>query len=279
LSDAGGVGVDPAATHVSLDGKDVTGQANITPAFFSLRPTSDLALGAHTVQVSVADQAGNAGTTNWTFTVAANTLVRSFTSSVPAGQAANVGDTIRFTLNAEPGGRASVSLGSIATNIPLAEGSPGVYTGEYTVRAGDSVQDAPASARFEKGGKSVTAALASGLTIAAGGPRAPVITSPGEDTTAGETLTVAGTAAPGATVRVSINFVSKALGGLFSVNGSAGSKEVTADKNGNWKAEDLSLRTNSLLGQGQDTVFTVSAVTVAANGDVSDPATIKVRRK
>lgn len=279
ISDAAGVGVDTDATRVRLDGQDVTGQATVTPAFLNFKPAADLALGAHTVQLTVADRAGNAQTADWSFTVVQNDMVQSFTSSVPAGQSISVGQTIRFTLNAQPGGRATAVLGSIATNIPLGEGSPGVYTGEYTVKAGDSVQDAPASARFEKSGKAVTVALASGLTIAAGGPRVPVITSPGEDTTAGETLTVAGTAAPGATVRVSVNFVSKALGGLFSVNGSAGSKEVTADKNGQWKAEDLSLRTNSLLGQGQDTVFTVSAVSVAANGDVSDPATIKVRRK
>lgn len=279
ISDAAGVGVDTDATRVRLDGQDVTGQATVTPAFLNFKPAADLALGAHTVQLTVADRAGNAQTADWSFTVVQNDMVQSFTSSVPAGQSVSVGQTIRFTLNAQPGGRATAVLGSIATSIPLGEGSPGVYTGEYTVKAGDSVQDAPASARFEKGGKAVTVALSSGLTIAAGGPRVPVITSPGEDTTAGETLTVAGTAAPGATVRVSVNFVSKALGGLFSVNGSAGSKEVTADKNGNWKAEDLSLRTNSLLGQGQDTVFTVSAVSVAANGDVSDPATIKVRRK
>lgn len=278
LSDAGGVGVDPSATRVSVDGQDMTGQANVTPAFFSLKPTADLALGAHTVRVSVADRAGNAGTTDWTFTVAPNTLVKSFTSSVTAGQSVSVGQTIRFTLNAQPGGKASASLGSIAPSIPLGEGSPGVYTGEYTVKAGDSVQDAPASARFEKSGKAVTVALASGLTIAAGGPRPPVITSPAEDTAAGETLTVTGTAAPSATVRIAINFVSKALGGLFSVNGSAGGKDVIADKNGQWKAEDLSLRTRSLFGQGQDTVFTITAVTVAANGDLSDPATIKVHR-
>ncbi|MDQ2688582.1 MAG: hypothetical protein M3Y28_12025, partial [Armatimonadota bacterium] len=278
LSDAGGVGVDPAATRVSVDGKDMTGQANVTPAFFSLKPMADLALGAHTVQVSVADRAGNAGTTDWTFNVAANTMVTSFTSSVPAGQPVGPGQTIRFTLKAQPGGAATASLGSIATNIPLGEGSPGVYTGEYTVKAGDSVQDAPATARFEKGGKTVTTALASGLTLAAGGPKTPVITSPAADSQAGDTLTVQGTASPGATVRVSIDFVSKALGGLFSVNGSAGTKDVTTDQSGKWKAEDLSLRTKSLFGQGQDTVFTVTAVTVAANGDVSDPATVKVHR-
>ena len=278
VSDAAGVGVDTDATRVRLDGQDVTSQATITPAFLNFKPSSDLALGAHTVQITVADKAGNAQTTDWSFTVAQNDLVQSFTSSVPAGQSVSVGQTIRFTLNAQPGGKASVGLGTIATDIPLAEGSPGVYTGEYTVKAGDSVQGVPASAKYQKGGKAVTVALASGLTIAAGGPKAPAITSPTEGATAADTLTVEGTAAPGATVRVSINYVSKALGGLFSVNGSAGTKDVTADKDGKWKAEDLSLRTKSLFGQGQDTVFTISAVTVAANGDLSEPATVTVHR-
>lgn len=278
VSDAGGVGVDPAATRVILDGQDVTSQATVTPAFFSLKPAQPLALGAHTVRVTVADRAGNAATTEWPFTVAPNTLVQSFESSATAGQAVGAGDTVRFTLRAQPGGRATVGLGGAAPDIALSETSPGVYTGQYVVQAGQSLQDAPVSAKFvAANGQTVTTALASGLTVAAGAPTAPVITSPADGGTAGQTLTVEGTAAPGATVRVSVDYVSKALG-VFALKGSAGSQEVKADANGHWRAADLSLQTNTLFGLGRNTDFTVSAVTVSANGDLSPAATVTVHR-
>lgn len=277
LSDENGVGVDPASVRVRLDGTDVTSQATITPAFFNLKPGS-LSTGQHQVQVSVADRAGNVTTADWAFTVSENSLVQSFTSDTQPGQAVNVGQTIRFTLRAQPGGTAEVALGKVAPHVALREGATGVYTGEYTVVPGDSLTGAPVSARFSKDGKTETTPLASSLTIEAGAPVQPTITTPENDSLVSETLDVEGKAAPGATVRVSIDYVSKALGGLFSVNGSAGSKDVVADKNGSWKADAFTLKTNSLLASDRATVFTISAVTVDAGGNLSSPAKVTVRR-
>lgn len=277
LTDENGTGVDPATLHIRLDGQDVTSQATVTPAFFNIKP-GNLASGAHQVQVTVADRAGNSATTDWNFTVVDNGLVQSFESSAQPGQPVGVGQTIRFTLRAQPGGDASVTLGKVATNIPLREGATGVYTGEYTVVSGDSLTDAPVSAKYTKDGKTVTTPLASGLTIEAGAPSTPRITTPQNDSLVGPTLDVEGKAAPGATVRVSISYVSKALGGLFSVNGNAGSKDVVADKNGDWKADALPLKANSLLASAGSTVFTISAVTVDAGGNLSPAATVQVRR-
>lgn len=278
FSDGGGVGVSPAATRIRLDGADVTGQATITPGFFNVRPAAPLANGPHTVFVAVADNIGNAETTSWTFTVTGSALVQNFTSSAPAGQAVGVGQTVRFTLNGPPGGTGSVAIGKLASAIPLREGKPGVYTGEYTVIAGDSVQDAPVTAQFTQGGQTVTTTLASGLTIAAGPPKAPRILDPPDDVLVGDTVTLIGKAVPGATVRLTTNYVSKALGGLLSASGSAGTKDVVADKNGNWRADNLPLKTNSLFSSALDTVFTITAVTVDASGTASAPATLTVRR-
>ena len=277
LSDESGVGVDPASVHVRLDGTDVTAQATITPAFFNIKAGS-LNAGQHQVQVSVADRAGNVTSSQWSFTVTDNSLVQSFTSDTQAGQAVNVGQTIRFTLRAQPGGNAEVALGKVAPHVALREGTTGVYTGEYTVVPGDSLTGAPVSARFSKDGKTVTTPLAAALTIDAGAPVQPRIVTPENDSLVSETLDVEGKAAPGATVRVSIDYVSKALGGLFSVNGSAGSKDVVANKNGDWKADAFTLKTNSLLASDRATVFTISAVTVDASGTLSTPAKVVVRR-
>jgi len=277
LSDEGGVGVDPASVRVRLDGADVTSQATVTPTFFNIKASS-LANGPHQVQVSAADLAGNAASANWSFTVTGNSLVQSFTSDTQAGQAVTPGQTIRFTLRAQPGGNAEVAVGKVAPHVALREGAAGVYTGEYTVVPGDSLVGAPVSARYSKDGKTVTTPLASALTIEAGAPVQPRILRPENDSLVDETLDVEGKAAPGATVRVSIDYVSKALGGLFSVNGSVGSKDVVANKNGDWKAEQFTLKTNSLLASDRATVFTISASTVDASGTLSAPAKVVVRR-
>ena len=277
LSDENGVGIDPASVRVRLDGADVTSQATVTPAFFNIK-AGNLNAGQHQVQVSVADKAGNVTNSQWAFTVTDSSLVQSFTADTPPGQSVTPGQTIRFTLHGQPGGSAEAALGNVAPHVPLREGATGVYTGEYTVVPGDSLTGVPVTAKFTKDGKTETTPLASALTIEAGAPVPPRIVTPENDSLVSETLDVEGKAAPGATVRVSINYVSKALGGLFSVNGSAGSKDVVTDKNGNWKADAFTLKTNSLLASDRATVFTISAATVDASGTLSTPATVTVRR-
>ncbi len=280
LSDEGGTGVDTNSVRIKVDGDDVTGQATVTPVFFNLTPTHALSVGAHTVQVTLADRAGNADTTQWQFKVIENHLVQSFTSSTPGGgQSFGAGDTVHFQLKAAPGGQATVNIGGVG-DVPLSETAPGVYNGDYAIKSGDSVDNAPVTAQFRgaNGGPSVTVPLKSGLSIAAGPPRAPEITSPADSAVeTGDTVDVSGKAAPGATVRLTVTYSSKAFG-FFPVGGSSDTKDVVADKNGVWTAPGLSLQSNSLLGAAKKTTFTVSAVTVAPNGDLSDPATVSVTR-
>lgn len=186
-----------------------------------------------------------------------------------------------FTLNAQPGGTATASVGSLAKDIPMHETEPGVYVGEYTVKAGDSIQNAPVTAHFAtRDGTTVTTSLASGLTVAAGPPPAPQILAPSDNDTVNtnQPLTVRGKAEPGSTVRVTVSYVSKVLGGILPVSGSSGSKDVVAGKNGEWTAEGLSLKIQSLFGGGRDTVFTITATELdAAGSPASDDATVKVR--
>jgi len=282
FSHPAGVEVDPTATKITLDGKDVTGDAAVTASLFTYKPADALASGGHTVSVTVADRAGNAATQSWGFKVSTSKVVQSFTTNEPSGHAVGAGATVVFTLKAQPGGKATAGVGSLAKTIPLRETDAGVYVGEYTVKAGDSVQDAPVTARYEaRDGTVVTTSLASGLTIAAGPPPAPKIVSPTDAAyvDAAQPLVVKGRAAPGSAVRIVVSYESKVLGGLLPVSGQSATKDVVADKNGDWTADALSLKVRSLLfGGSRDTVFTITATELdAAGSPASEDAKVTVR--
>ena len=163
----------------------------------------------------------------------------------------------------------------------MKETDPGVYVGEYTVKAGDSVQNAPVSARFvTRDGTTVIKNLATNLSIAAGPPPAPRITDPrnSDYVDANALLTVKGRGVPNSTVRVDVSYTSKVLGGILPVSGQSGTKDVEADKNGDWTAEGLSLQIKTLFGTNRDTIFTITATQLDASGNpASDPTTIQVR--
>lgn len=280
FSDGAGTGVSPAATRISLDGRDVTANAETTGSLFTYKPSSPLTAGPHTVGVSVSDRAGNTATSSWSFQVATSNLVQSFTTNEPSGQAVGAGSTVVFTLTAAPGGKASATIGSLA-KIALKETDPGVYVGEYTVRAGDNVKNAPVSAKYTApDGTTVTQNLSATLTLAAGPPPAPRIIEPkNSDYVDGNApLTVRGRGLPNSTVRVTVSYTSKALGGILPISGQNGTKDVLVGKDGEWEAGGISIQTNSLFTANRDTVFTVSAVQLDASGSpASDPTTITVR--
>ena len=68
FDDSGGVGVDPKSVKILIGGQDVTRNASVTPQFFTWR--GDLLPGAHQVDVTAMDIAGNAMRQTWMFRVA-----------------------------------------------------------------------------------------------------------------------------------------------------------------------------------------------------------------
>lgn len=63
------VAVDPTSVTMTFDGTDVTADADVTATGVTYTPTSDLAFNDHTVEVTVADEAGNENSRAWDFTV------------------------------------------------------------------------------------------------------------------------------------------------------------------------------------------------------------------
>lgn len=281
LSDGPGTGVSPSSTRIRVDGQDVTANAETTGTLFTYKPGSPLAAGLHTVAVALSDNAGNTTVANWSFQVAGSKIIQSFVTNEPSGKVVGPGSTVIFSLNAAPGGKASVTVGNLVQRLPLKETDSGTYLGEYTVKAGDTVENAPVTARFvTRDGTTISQNLATNLSIAAGPPPSPRIEKLRDNDYIDPRapLTINGRAVPNSRVRVAVSYTSKALGGILPVGGEIESKDVSVNKNGDWTAEGLSVQTNTFFGTNRDTVFTISATQLDASGSpASDPTTLQVR--
>ncbi len=282
FSDGPGTGVNPSATRITLDGQNVTAAAETTSTLFTYRPPVDLAGVGHFVTVSFADRAGNTASISWGFRISPNSaVVRSFTTNELSGQAVGAGSTVVFTLLAAPGGKASASIGSLAKNIALKETDPGIYIGEYTVRAGDTLENAPVQAKFTaRDGTTVLKNLSTNLTLAAGPPPAPRLVEPkNSDYIDGNApLVVRGRGLPNSTVRVTVSYTSKASGGILPVTGQSGTKDVVVGRDGMWESEGIPLQAKLLFTANRDTVFTITAVQLDASGSpASEPTVATVR--
>lgn len=273
LSDAG-TGVDTAATRLLVDGKDVTGQATITGAFFSYRPDADLPLGKNTVTVLAHDAAGNETRENWSFTVSQAEALVNAVSFSPDTKTLEPGDVLTVRAEGQPGGKARFNVGGAVVNQPMREESPGVYVGTYTVRKGDSLAQAPVSVAFTSStGRSVTQAAAQPVTIAAGAPEKPVITSPSEGAATGESVVIRGKAKPNATVRYSLKYQGVLV--VLPAGGTVADGEVKANANGDWSTPEI--RLNSPLAISKLT-YSVEVATVGASGELSDTASLSFKR-
>lgn len=273
-SDAGS-GIDPEGTRILINGTDVTSAATVTDAFFSFRPATDLPLAKNTVAVVTKDVAGNETRKEWAFTLsAAESLIKTVTVS-PELKTLAPGDVVTVQATAAPGGRARFSIGGTVVNRAMRESPAGVYKGDYTIKRGDTLSEAPATVTFTSAaGKTVTQAAAQSVTIAAGAPEKPAITSPKGGEATGESVTVTGTARPGATVRYSLSYAGTLL--IVPAGGHVTEGEVKADAAGKWTTPAIPL--SAPLGVTKVS-YTVSAVTVGAASDqVSEAASVQFRR-
>lgn len=273
FTDAGS-GLDPRNTKLLVNGQDVTGKTTITDAFFSFRPDADLPTGRNTAVIVARDAAGNETRREWAFSVTPAATIIKTVAVTPSGKTLEPGEVVTVRVEAAPGSTAHFDIGGAVTNRPLRETAPGVYTGSYTVKRGDSLAKAPVTVSFKTAsGQVVTQTAPQSLTIAAGAPSAPVIESPQAGAATGQSVTFAGRAAPNSTVRVTIGYQGRLL--ILPAAGTIGTVEAKTDANGRWKTEALSLEPPLGVSNLQ---YTAQAVTVGAGGEVSDMATLKFKR-
>jgi hypothetical protein len=274
LSDAG-TGIASGSTRLIVNGKDVTAQATVTEAFFSYRPETDLPNGRNTAVAVVRDEAGNETRREWAFTLSpAQALITDITFT-PDTKTLEPGDELTVKVTAQPGGKARFAIGGTVTDRVLTEEGSGVYIGRYTVKKGDSLAQAPITVTFTSAsGKTVTQTAGQSLTIAAGAPDKPTITSPTAGASIGsDTVTLAGRAAPNATVRYHLRY----QGTLFIIpaNGTVTEGEVKADAQGNWSVPGI--RLSSLPGVSNLT-YNASIEAVSASGEVSEVTSVDFKK-
>jgi hypothetical protein len=158
-------GINTASVVVKVDGNVVTAGVAVTAAGVTFTPTTDLATGDHTVEISVADNAGNTATASVTFKVAiavvgtevfkkpdiiepTNTMFQPTTPSANVGFLIHVKYTNKATTSQEVimyvqiknAAGAVVFLGAIRTTVGVGQAAEaylgpaaGLPSGVYTV--------------------------------------------------------------------------------------------------------------------------------------------------
>ena len=281
FSDQGGSGVAPDRTQILVDGRDVTNDATITGQFFTYTPKQALPGGRHNVQILTYDRAGNESRQTWSFESAAPVVdsavaapVRGITAIQTNAQGElKPGDVVNVAVLGMGGGSATWSLGPYR-NMLLREEKPGVYTGQLRLRPGDSMRDAHIATMLAlPDGRKFTDTLERAISVNAGPPPAPSIIFPGPNDQFSNPLVVRGAAQPNSTVRLKIDYQSRALG-ILGVRGTAASQEIKVGPDGKWASQPINL--NTLFGR-RDAEYTLSAVTVSSTDETSPVTTIRFR--
>lgn len=121
FDDAGGVGVDPRSVRITVAGRNVTGQSEITPQHFTYR--ADLAPGHYQVDVVAADLAGNAVHRSWEFDAVATVSIAPTTlplqvTSHPNNAQVGSGATVVQGRTA-PGAMVDVKVNAVASVVGM----------------------------------------------------------------------------------------------------------------------------------------------------------------
>jgi hypothetical protein len=256
-----------------VTGHDVTQHSTITPTFVTFRPPEALGTGATGVKLTASDMAGNTVTRQWSFDIAKveSDLVTAFTVDEP--QELIPGETISVTMQAEPGGQATFSIGGAVTNSAMTEQSSGSYIGEYTIRRNVDVSGAAVTGKFRsRGGQILTVQAESRLGRTSGVIQKPTITSPTQNSDVSSPLVVRGTAMANSRVRVEVKYATMVLGKL-RMNGAMSVQTVNVDGRGRFQTQPIAL--DNLI-KGRNTEYTITATALNAQGEESEQTVITV---
>lgn len=268
FDDRGGSGINPDGSALIVNGRNVTAQATVTDTVIAYAPPQALPQGTITVQVRLRDRARNETTSRWTFRIGtvAGGLIRSVT--VHPTTPLLPGQVVTVTAVGQPGGRATFSIGDVARDIRMIETQPGLYVGRLTLRPEHAVANARVFVELTRGGQTSRVAATSRLTVIGSQVPAPRITRPSAGTRVGTPIVIRGTALPGATVVVRVDYQGVLL--FFPVRGSYGEVSTAAGPGGNW---EVSITPSPRI---PDARLTITAVAIDPAGRRSTASQVQV---
>lgn len=252
--DLGGSGLAPSTITITNNGQTFDVPATVTRR--GLRAVSPRALsGRVDVTAEVRDEAGNAVTETFSFTVRGTTTgtgtgtgagpIRSIYHN--ANRALQAGDVLTVEMTADEGGRASFDLvdennRTIVQGIPMTEVSRGRYRGTYTINGTRDTGLLRVVGRFRDANGQLTTLDATTTVEVVGGAdlTTPTITSPVENDQVGEEVTIRGRGLPGAIVEVAV----RAEGVQYLVipySRELGTTQVRVNNNGIWQTGPIAL--------------------------------------
>lgn len=258
--DRGPAGIDPAGVVLTVDGADVTADADVTAAAASV--VVELAAGEHTAHIDVPDLAGTVTTQTWQFETRGGggpVVAVEHDAAAPL----RAGDTLTVRLTVRQTGReATFDIAGVAEAVPMTrvEGE-NAYTGSYEVRAEDPVGQTQVAAHFVADDGTVHDALAAEpITISEPAPVELTITTPAEGEQAARHIRPAGTAPPGSRVRWVVEYQE------FIVTGEVAGGTVTAAADSTWQADDRVDLKIVLIGMADR--YSLTAEQLNAEGEV-----------
>jgi hypothetical protein len=236
-SDPNGSGVDRAKVTLRLDGADVTAKATIDNAALTYKATN-LALGDHRLDITVADLAGNSVSRRVVFTVvpgASKIVALTHDATGPL----TIGDVLTITMEVQEfGRRAWVALGTSGKAVELKPvAGTKTYRGTYTVVKGDQMLGAKLVGHFVDAlGREFLLEAPTPVDISTAVPDKLVILAPKDgDKFDSSKITVRGQAPPNRKLRVMARY-------NFIGERNASSEVVTSDDNGRWATKSLDVR-------------------------------------
>lgn len=272
FNDRGGSGINPAATRLFVNGQDVTASATIGDTAVAYGPPNPLT-DRVTVRLILADRAGNTTDDQFEFRIAIvqTSLIRSVT--VNPARPLRAGDVLTVTMTGDPSAQAAFRIEGIGDWIPMgeAQNQPGTYAASYTVRPGDTAQNARILVRMTRGTITNQAEASTRLTLV---PTdvvpAPVISTPTAGSRVRAPIVIRGRATPGHQVVVRLDYSGKVL--VFDITGTLGQLTTTADASGNWSV------TFNQDAPVVDADITINATAIDPLSRPSQPAVVKVKQ-
>lgn len=279
FADGSGSGIDQSSLKLVVDGVDVTTNSNVTETFVSYKPAASLQMGVRTVTLTVRDIARNTASTTWEFTIKeASQVIKSVTYTAPTDLAP--GDVISVRVEGQAGGKASFWFasadGSKLRPQTMQESPAGVYQAEYTFRRDDNLKGCGiVGSLTTAAGETFTMTADGKLGGQAASLSAPRITAPANGSTVSSPVTITGKASAGAELRLVVTYASTIMGAI-SFTGAVDDQTVKADGQGVFQSKPVELGT--LVG-GKDTVYTLRAWIVNADGTQSETTVVKFKKK